>query len=212
MPTVAPAVRNRPSRQAVELYVSDTYSWAMQQADALRRRDPNDVDWDNVIEEIESVGRALRNGWEWLCARALEHLLAIEFWTGAGKHALGGWAREVMHLRRQMADVLDANPGLQGQYAVMYASAWRSARRAAVDRLTEYEDPAMPTAVRRKWDRLRLPAECLYQFVYVVAYDPKHDDAPDNDIWPLSVAQVLNRSLARNYPILPERPDSLPQS
>ena len=212
MPTVAPAVRNRHSRQAAELYLSDTYSWSMQQADALRRRDLNEVDWDNVIEEIESVGRAQRNRWVSLCARALEHLLAIEYWTGAGENALVDWAREVMHFRRQMADVLDANPGLQGQYAVMYASAWRSARRAAVDRLTEYQDPAMPTAVRRKWDRLRLPAECPYQFTYVVAYDPKHDDAPDNDIWPPSVAQVLNRRLARIYPILPERPDTLPKS
>ena len=212
MPTVAPVVRNRPSRQVAELYVSDTYSWALQQADALRRRDLNEVDWDNVIEEIESVGRAQRNTWVSLCARALERLLAIEYGTGACENALVAWAREVMHFRRQMADVLDANPGLQGQYAVMYASAWRSARRAAVDRLTEYEDPAMPTAVRHKWDRLRLPAECPYHFMYVVAYDPNHDDAPDNDIWPPSVAQVLNRSLARNYPILPERPDTLPQS
>ena len=212
MPTAAPVVRNRPSRQAAELYVSDAYSWAMQQADALRRRDLNAVDWENVIEEIESVGRSQKNGWESLCARALEHLLAIDYWSLADDNVLVHWAREVMHFRRQMADVLDANPGLQGQYTVMYASAWRSARRAAVDRLTEYEDPDMPKAIRRKWDRLRLPAECPYHFMYVVAYDPKHDDAPDNDFWPPSVAQVLNRRLARNYPILPDRPDTLPRS
>lgn len=212
MPTAAPVIRVRPSRSAAELYTSDAYSWAMQQADALRRGDLKAVDWDNVIEEIESVGRSERNSWESLCGRALEHLLAIEFWSRATDKALRHWAREVMHFRRRMADVLDSNPGLKGQYAAMYASAWRSARRAAVDRLTEYEDPAMPKETRRAWDRQRLPLECPYDCLHVVAYDPKHDDGPDNDIWPPAVAQVLNRRLARSYPILSKPPDVLPQS
>ena len=36
-----------------ELYWRDSYSWALEQADALRRRDFDAVDWENVIEEIE---------------------------------------------------------------------------------------------------------------------------------------------------------------
>lgn len=212
MPTAAPEIRNRPSSPAAELYTTDAYSWAMQQADALRRGDLKTVDWDNVIEEIESVGRSERNSWESLCGRALENLVAIEFWSRATDKALRHWAREVMHFRRRIADVLDRNPGLKGQYAAMYASAWRSARRAAVDRLTEYEDPAMPKETRRVWDRQRLPLECPYDCLHVVAYDPKHDEAPDNDIWPPSVAQVLNRRLARSYPILSESPDVSQQS
>lgn len=144
VPTAAPAIPYRPSGPAADLYASDAYSWAMQQADALRRGDLKAVDWDTVIEEIESVGRSEKNSWESLCGRVLEHLLAIEFWSRAIDKVLRHWAREVMYFRRRMADVLDRNPGLKGQYAAMYASAWRSARRAAVDRLTEYEDPAMP--------------------------------------------------------------------
>lgn len=197
MPAAEPVIRNRLSREAAELYVSDAYSWAMQQADALRRGDLDAVDWENVIEEIESVARSERNTWGSLCARAVEHLLVIEFWTRATDKALLHRAREVMRFRRRMADVLDRSPGLKGQYAAMYASAWRPARREAVDRLTEYEDPAMRKETRRAWDRQRLPLEFPYDRLDVVAYDPKHDAAPDNDIWPPSVAKVLNRRLAR---------------
>jgi hypothetical protein len=46
-----------------DLYDSDILAWSEQQATALRqlakRRDlPNDIDLDNVVEEIESVGRS----------------------------------------------------------------------------------------------------------------------------------------------------------
>ena len=101
MPAAAPVFCNRPSREAAELYVSDAYSWAMQQADALRRGDLDAVDWESVIEEIESVGRSERNSWESLCAQALEHLLAIEFWTRSTDKSLRRWAREVMRFRRE---------------------------------------------------------------------------------------------------------------
>ena len=40
------------------LYDNDIALWAEQQADALRRRAANEIDWDNVAEEIESLGRS----------------------------------------------------------------------------------------------------------------------------------------------------------
>ena len=203
-----PTIRGGPSREAAELYASDAYSWAMQQADALRRRDLDAIDWDNVIEEIESVGHRERTSWESPCAQALKHLLAIEHWSEASKDALRHWAREITLFRQQMADMLDRNPGLTGQYAPMYASAWRIGRRAAIRRLTEYEDPAMSKATQHEWDRIRLPRECPYDRMQVAAYDPERDWVPDTEIWPPAVAHVLNRQLGRSYPILPEGLDS----
>ena len=208
MPSTMPTIRGGPAREAAELYASDAYSWAMQQADALRRRDLDAIDWDNVIEEIESVGRRERTSWESPCAQALEHLLAIEHWSEASKDALRHWAREITLFRQQMADMLDRNPGLTGQYAPMYASAWRIGRRAAIRRLTEYEDPAMSKATQHEWDRIRLPRECPYDRMQVAAYDPERDWVPDTEIWPPAVVHILNRRLGRSYPILPEGLDS----
>lgn len=87
----------------------------MQQAEALRRRDFDAIDWDNVIEEIEDVGARHRDRWIALCARTLEHLLAIEHWDRPSNSAFRAWVGEVDNFRRQMARVLRRNPGLQGQ-------------------------------------------------------------------------------------------------
>ncbi|MCY4187445.1 MAG: DUF29 family protein [Bryobacterales bacterium] len=81
---------SRLSAGKTSLYRQDGWSWAQQQAEALRRRDLQSIDWDNVIEEIESVGRAERGRWISHCARAIEHMLAVEPWKIAT-------ARELRH-------------------------------------------------------------------------------------------------------------------
>ncbi len=40
---------------------NDVAAWAEQQADALRRRAANEIDWNNVAEEIEDVARRARD-------------------------------------------------------------------------------------------------------------------------------------------------------
>jgi Domain of unknown function DUF29 len=41
-----------------DLYETDLAAWAEEQARALRRRAANEIDWDNIAEEIESVAAA----------------------------------------------------------------------------------------------------------------------------------------------------------
>ena len=40
-----------------DLYDDDILLWSEQQAELLRRRSANALDWDNLAEEIEAVGR-----------------------------------------------------------------------------------------------------------------------------------------------------------
>ena len=80
MPPVVEITRERWVQALAELYTRDFYSWAMQQADALRRRDYAAVDWENVIEEIEDVGRSERRTWTSHCAVLVEHVLKLEHW------------------------------------------------------------------------------------------------------------------------------------
>jgi len=48
-------------RQAISL-MSTVYEedlgWIQAQADALRRRSANELDWNNLLEEIEGLGKA----------------------------------------------------------------------------------------------------------------------------------------------------------
>jgi hypothetical protein len=68
-----------------DLYESDILLWSQQQADVLRRlaageRVNDQVDWENVIEEIESVGSEQLHAVESLLLQALIHMLKAEAW------------------------------------------------------------------------------------------------------------------------------------
>ena len=187
------------------LYRRDGYAWAKQQAEALRRRDLRAIDWDNVIEEIEAVGRAERKPWVSNCAQALRHMLVIEHCRTATPANLEDWEAEIGAFRGGMADAIDASHSLQGEYDEILAMAWKSGRREAVRRLAEYAAEAEGRRDRRAYLRAvdaRLPDECPYLVEHVCPYDPKRDKAPRDDVWPPGVAAVLNAALDRNYEIL----------
>lgn len=66
-------------------YEADIVMWSEHQAAVLRRlaegeRVNDQVDWENVIEEIESVGNEQRHAVESLLLQALLHMLKAEAW------------------------------------------------------------------------------------------------------------------------------------
>ncbi|MCY4585156.1 MAG: DUF29 domain-containing protein [Bryobacterales bacterium] len=193
--------------QAAELYHSDGYTWAIEQADALRRRDFAAIDWDNVIEEIEDVGRREKNHWRGCCARILEHLLKIEHYREATHEVLRHWVSEIKDFREEMADDIINNPGLQGEYETMLKSAWQKGRNYARRRLAEYDESnGISTFKQARLERDQtLPEQCPYRLEDVTAFDLQRDRDPDEDVWPSGVARVLNDRLGADYPVLPDR-------
>ena len=67
-------------------YDTDIVLWSEHQAELLNRRaagnlvNDAELDWPNIAEEIESVGREPRHAVESLLMRALVHMLKIEAW------------------------------------------------------------------------------------------------------------------------------------
>ena len=194
-----------PSTTSPSLYDRDGFAWAKQQAEALRRRDLEAIDWHNVIEEIESVGRAGRGTWVANCAGALERMLLVEHWTSPGVADLRGWQKEIRAFQLEMASAIDDNPSLQGEYAEMLTQAWRRGRREAVDRLAEHFPDKAGALDDRPDERAAnagLPEECPYLVEHVAAYDPKVDKDPLDDVLPPGVAKVFNRVLGEDFEIL----------
>lgn len=184
------------------LYEEDAWSWAQEQAEALRQRDVAAIDWDNVIEEIETLGRSEEHAWTSHCTNVISHLLKIEH-SGRVRD-LRHWRDEVEGWREQMYDGLDENPGMKGKLEALLAKAWRRGRRDAVKELVRHGDPgnwAAEKALRRSW-RVRLPADCPYALEDIAGYDPRDKDAePRGDVWPAAVARRLNEELGTDYPV-----------
>jgi hypothetical protein len=68
-------------------YDTDTVAWSEAQADALRRRAFNEIDWVNVAEEIADVGKRDRDRMYGALRTALVHLLKWQFQPEARSNA-----------------------------------------------------------------------------------------------------------------------------
>ena len=112
-----------------KLYDSDFYGWTIQQADALKRRSVNELDWENLIEEIESLGRSeareLRSHYRLL----LLHLLKWQFQPTLRSRS---WEATLTSQRAEAAQVLTENPGLKPRTDEIFASAYSLARLDAM--------------------------------------------------------------------------------
>ncbi|MGE0257387.1 MAG: DUF29 domain-containing protein, partial [Alphaproteobacteria bacterium] len=83
-----------------ELYDLDFLRWTEQQATALRRaaQDSNlPLDWENLAEEIESLGKSLRRELTSQIRRILRHLYKLEASPASDPRA--GWHGTIREAR-----------------------------------------------------------------------------------------------------------------
>src|SRR3954470_10988340 len=99
------------------LYDEDFVAWTEQQAEALRsaaRGSTNQpLDWENLAEEIESLGRSDRRELHSQIYRIVRHLLKLQFSRAVDPRS--GWRESVADWRAQAEIVLADSPSLQPQ-------------------------------------------------------------------------------------------------
>ncbi len=116
-------------------YDTDAYTWALAQADALRRRSSNELDWDNLAEEIESVGKSQAAE---LRSRYITLLMHLLKWAYQPERRSRSWRNTITRERREIVRHLDGNPGLKPQRDELLGSAYGTAR---IDASTETDLP-----------------------------------------------------------------------
>ncbi len=118
------------------LYDTDVVAWSEEQVAKLRALaatvGSNAVDWENVIEEIESVGRSQRSKVESLVRNALVHLIKVA--SSPRSLSARSWRDEVTMFLDQADDAL--NPSLRVSLDVDLM--WGRARESARANLAPY--------------------------------------------------------------------------
>ena len=117
-------------KPAESLYERDFYAWLQDQAAKLRARSHNDIDWENLAEEIESVGRSERKEIENRLAVLIHHLLKWEFQPGRRSES---WRISIGEQRIWLPGVTKNSPSLKAYPAKVFKDAYREGRRQAIN-------------------------------------------------------------------------------
>ncbi|MEA5617839.1 DUF29 domain-containing protein [Cronbergia sp. UHCC 0137] len=102
------------------LYESDYNQWIEETVQQLRNRNFQEIDWDNLIEEIESMGKNDKRALSSLLTRLLEHLLKLSYWEVEKPRSGNHWASEIVNFRSQIQTRLEDSPSLCSQLETMY--------------------------------------------------------------------------------------------
>jgi Domain of unknown function DUF29 len=135
---------------SAQLYEEDFVRWTEQQAAALREAAAAGtnlpLDWENLAEEIDSLGRATRRELRSRVATIIEHLLKLECSTAAAPRRR--WRDTIARERNSTEDLLEENPGLRNQVADMVVREYFRADRLVIDGLRDYGEAAPEASAR----------------------------------------------------------------
>lgn len=133
-----------------QLYDEDFLAWSKQQAEALRaaaRTGSNQLlDWQNLAEEIESLGVSQKTALRSQMRRIVRHLLKLEFSPAATPRR--GWFELVNDARSEIEDLLETSPSLRGDLRAAVNLVLRQGSKLAISDLEGYGEIDAPIAAR----------------------------------------------------------------
>lgn len=92
------------------LYETDYLQWIESNLVKLRQKKYQEVDWENLLEEIEDMGRSERRALESNLIVLLLHLLK---WNYQLEKRTGSWERSILEHRRRIKKALKESPSLK---------------------------------------------------------------------------------------------------
>ena len=122
------------------LYDQDLVRWSEEQARALREAANAGwnapIDWENVAEEIESLGKSDRRALASHIALVIEHLLKLQ--ASPASEPLRGWMETVRRARREIERLLKESPSLRREIPSTIADEFPGARAMIEASLSDY--------------------------------------------------------------------------
>jgi Domain of unknown function DUF29 len=141
-------------------YEADFCAWANSQAETLRRLQPAELDWPNLVEELEGMARSEARAVKSQLERLLIHLLK---WRYEPARRGPSWEVTIINARAEIDDLLKRSPSLQSQLDELFGTAYQRARGEA---------GAEMGWSKRQWELL--PDKCEWPL----------EQVRDPDFWP----------------------------
>jgi hypothetical protein len=127
-----------------ELYDDDYYAWVQHQVRVLRERRTEEVDWENVAEEIDDLGKSEKWSIESHLETLIEHLLKLAYTRGIIRaRNVRLWEGTAKLARSKIRRRLAQSPSLRGKMNELFEGAYEDGRTRvlATVKLPEYSIP-----------------------------------------------------------------------
>jgi hypothetical protein len=121
-------VIDAPAPSDADLYEADFYAWTQAQAQKLRDHSANAIDWENLAEEIDSVGKSQKHEIRNRLVQLLAHLLK---WEVQPQKRCMSWQSTISEQRVRINGILEMSPSLWRTPADSLDWSYRYGRREA---------------------------------------------------------------------------------
>ncbi|MDJ0579167.1 DUF29 domain-containing protein [Crocosphaera sp.] len=110
------------------LYETDYLQWIESNLEKLRQKNYQEVDWENLLEEIEDMGKRERRALESNLIVLLLHLLK---WQYQPEKRTGSWERSILEHRRRIKKALKESPSLKPYLSTIIDESYSEAIKQA---------------------------------------------------------------------------------
>jgi hypothetical protein len=110
------------------LYAEDYNLWLEKAADLLKNKNFTELDLENLIEEIESMGRSEKNALKSNLRVLIMHLLKYKFQP---QNRSNSWLYTIYEHRQRLKDTFSDSPSLKNYYIEVLDDCYQHARKEA---------------------------------------------------------------------------------
>jgi Domain of unknown function DUF29 len=114
------------------LYDQDFYAWTQRQAVMLRARKSHELDYDNLAEELEALGKRDRRELERRLEVLVMHLLKWRY-QRERRDRTRSWRSTIREQRRRLERLLQDSPSLRSEVPTLLDDGYPHAQGKALD-------------------------------------------------------------------------------
>ena len=111
-----------------KLYDRDFSLWIETTVGQLKKKQLENLDWDNLIEEIESLGKSEKNALKSNLRVLLMHLLK---WQYQPDKRSNSWIYNIVEHSIRIKEAFDDSPSLKSYFTDILADCYQNARKLA---------------------------------------------------------------------------------
>ncbi|GBF80973.1 DUF29 domain-containing protein [Aphanothece sacrum] len=110
------------------LYETDFNLWLQETVKLLKQKKLDQLDIDNLIEEIEAMGRSEKKGLRSNLEQLLMHLLK---WKYQPNKRTGSWEKSILEHRNRILEDLEDSPSFNPYFDEIFDKCYQNARKYA---------------------------------------------------------------------------------